>query len=632
MRAPPAKIEILLPVWGERYADDFLKLCLPSLMAPGNLPALSKFGHCTLVLMAPARETRTIEQHPLWALLLKVCSARIKYIDDLISQSSSTVLTLAFASAIRDAGRHALETCFIPLVADYVIADGALAAVVERIFAGASGVLAGNFQLSRELAFPCLERRKNKAGVLAVPSKVLVGLSFKALHQKALSEIVNEGQTLKPEMNRLFWRVDDHCMVGRFFLMHMIAIHPETLDFVIAASSDYSFIPELCPSGKIVRMTDSDEYFVVECQPQNTVPQKVVSRRLEPRSLAKVLAVWATSAHYENARHVVVFHTDVPSPRLAEVIAASEVFVSEIEANRAPSSMPFRNHPVWSRALDHHLTTAQTEQDPARLIAITGDISLANRREIPHMRSILLGRAPYFRPWHPRWADVRTLKLSMAAARGNVAIVSEAPARVRVWLERVACEQGSRLITHFRPAELPAAAKARAELREAKFDSLILLSDQVPDNFARTLSLLAPFVRSGGTIVFGIGQIFSDSELELPFVIVPSERPLSKGWLLQDARWLTGGASRRAVQAAMMRYARKGIGPISTRSLFWVAAAGGLAAASTFLNMMAIWKRNPSKGSFSSLFLRFKRQSEKSAEISSENASLNAVTATFSKE
>ena len=57
-------------------------------------------------------------------------------------------------------------------------------------------------------------------------------------------------------------------MVGRFFLMHMIAIRPETSDFIIAAPSDYSLVPELCPSGKVVRMTDSDDYFVVECQPR----------------------------------------------------------------------------------------------------------------------------------------------------------------------------------------------------------------------------------------------------------------------------------------------------------------------------------------------------------------------------
>ena len=268
MRPPPGDIQILLPVWGERYTRDFLEFSLPSLLAPGNLPGLSKFGQCTFVLFAPARDAEVIGKNSLWPLLCACCSVRIRYIDDLVSQSSSTVLTLAYTWAIREAGVRALDTCFVLLVADYVVSDGSLSAVVERVFAGASGVLAGNFQVVSEVVRPWLEKRKNDAGVLAIPSRTLVELSLKALHRTTLTDIVHEGQFLKAETNRLFWRVDDRCMVGRFFLMHMIAIRPEISDFIIAAPSDYSFIPELCPSGNITHITDSDDYFVVECQPQ----------------------------------------------------------------------------------------------------------------------------------------------------------------------------------------------------------------------------------------------------------------------------------------------------------------------------------------------------------------------------
>src|SRR5882757_9353376 len=192
MRLPPQNIEILLPVWGERYTRDFLELCLPSLMAPGNLPALSKLGRCTFVLLAPARDAGMIERNPLWALLQACCAVRVQHIDDLISRSSSTVLTLAYASAIRGAGQRALDTCFILLVADYVMADGSLGAVVARIVGGASGVLAGNFQVDREIALPWLEQRKNDAGVLAMASRSLVELSLQALHRVTLANIVNQ--------------------------------------------------------------------------------------------------------------------------------------------------------------------------------------------------------------------------------------------------------------------------------------------------------------------------------------------------------------------------------------------------------------------------------------------------------
>ena len=166
MRPPPGDIQILLPVWGERYTRHFLEISLPSLLASGNLPGLSKLGRCTFVLLAPARDAEMIGKSSLWPLLHACCAVRIRYIDDLVSQSSSTVLTLAYALAIREAGEQALDTCFVLLVADYVVSDGSISAVVERILAGASGVLAGNFQVARETVLPGLEGRKTRRASL----------------------------------------------------------------------------------------------------------------------------------------------------------------------------------------------------------------------------------------------------------------------------------------------------------------------------------------------------------------------------------------------------------------------------------------------------------------------------------
>src|ERR1700688_4960851 len=101
MRLPPSNIQMLLPVWGERYTRDFLDFCLPSLLAPGNIPALSKLAPCTLVLLAPVRDAAFIKQSSLWVLLLRYCEVRVEPIDDLVSESSSAVLTLAYALAIR---------------------------------------------------------------------------------------------------------------------------------------------------------------------------------------------------------------------------------------------------------------------------------------------------------------------------------------------------------------------------------------------------------------------------------------------------------------------------------------------------------------------------------------------------
>src|SRR5262249_19873315 len=133
MRPPPKHIQLLLPVWGALHTRIFLELGLPSLMARGNIPAISELCECTFVLLVPKEGVERIEQHPLWVRLQRCCAVAVIHIDDLISESSSTVLTLAYALAIRSSGSRALETCYVPLVADYVMSDGSLYSPVKRI-------------------------------------------------------------------------------------------------------------------------------------------------------------------------------------------------------------------------------------------------------------------------------------------------------------------------------------------------------------------------------------------------------------------------------------------------------------------------------------------------------------------
>ena len=138
--APASRtIQILLPVWGAA-----LHARLPGALPAVPVGARERAGTVEawalhIRIVGAAGDAEVIERSPLWKLLLGCCSVRVRYIDDLISQSSSTVLTLAYALAIREAGEQALDTCFVPLVADYVLSDGSLLAVVKRIFAGASG-------------------------------------------------------------------------------------------------------------------------------------------------------------------------------------------------------------------------------------------------------------------------------------------------------------------------------------------------------------------------------------------------------------------------------------------------------------------------------------------------------------
>src|SRR3977135_2999451 len=149
---PPARaVRLLLPVWGYRYVKQFLEFALPTMLAPGNVPALASMLPCTFVLLTSADDADTIAEHPGYHLLSSICSTEIQLIDDLITGDNySTTITLAYERAVRGTGVEMLDTCFFFLSSDCRVADGSLRNALSRVLAGASGVLAGNFQIIQE--------------------------------------------------------------------------------------------------------------------------------------------------------------------------------------------------------------------------------------------------------------------------------------------------------------------------------------------------------------------------------------------------------------------------------------------------------------------------------------------------
>jgi hypothetical protein len=57
-RGPVKAVHVLLPLWGYRFIQQFLEFSLPTLLAPGNIPALAKDLPCRFVLMTRARTCR----------------------------------------------------------------------------------------------------------------------------------------------------------------------------------------------------------------------------------------------------------------------------------------------------------------------------------------------------------------------------------------------------------------------------------------------------------------------------------------------------------------------------------------------------------------------------------------------
>ena len=425
-------VVFLIPVWGEQYVAQFLDSSLRTLLAPGNIPAVAEECDCTLrILTTPGQEAH-VHAHPMFQLLARVCAVEFTAIDDLIRPGvHSLTLTQAYLRGMRASGAAMTQTYFVFLVADYVMADGSLRHLLRHIRAGVSGVTTGNFQIVKEDAEPAIRALvREPSAPLSVPPRALLRIALEHLHPVVLRSMPAAAEHTML-CNRLFWRAGAGTLVARFYLRHMLCIRPETDRFDIGSSSDYSFIPEMCPSGRVVAIADSDDYCVIEMQPRAHEREFVVPGRLTARRLAGYLSDWATADHRRNAETPVVFHTDDIPREAAAVIAESEAYIRRVEDSLPAVTQPHRGHPYWHAALGAAAASAARDRrfglrapftrfHPDDLSA-SGERSLVRMARARRIYETLVRQGLFQFPWHPYWLDTRNEARAVLSAVGESA-------------------------------------------------------------------------------------------------------------------------------------------------------------------------------------------------------------------
>jgi hypothetical protein len=604
------QIVLLMPVWGYQFVGRFLEFCLPTLLVPNNIPAIAREKLCRFVLLSSVADEPIIRSHPAWQKLERYCACEIQSIDDLITQGNHTAtITLAFERALRQSGEAIGDTCFIFLMSDYLVADGSLKTVLRTVEAGAGAVLAGNFQIIAEDAAPLLRQRLDlESHEIVLPPRDLVRWSLAHLHPATAANIVNFGLTHNAHTNRLFWRVDDNCLIGRFYLMHPIAIHPEVSDFVVGSSWDYSFVPELCPSGNIATLTDSDDYLVVELQRrdyewENLQPGPVVAAKL-----AQSLAEWTTDYHRRNVMQTVVFHAADRPADLAQFVARSDAFVETVRQSLVAPPLDHRRHPYWVGSIAVNRYRSHRPLGKADWSFLLNETPSRSNSLLPRLRAKLFGSPPEVSRLHPLWPDYRLpLKAltDILAAKGRALLVAHDAAPFAPWVvgapgDIVTLNSEHLLqLTHVQYCELVGA-----------FDACVLfLGDAMLDQSDTLIEHIGPLLKAKGRLILmTINRLSASDATEFSRnFTAQAGRLLNRSIWIEDIQYVELSPRREVIRNAMLRLAA-----INSRSPLLAAAALPETLASYFANGAAHSSSTPPPGAWSSVCLTL-RASEQAA-------------------
>jgi hypothetical protein len=602
------QITLLMPVWGYQFIGRFLEFCLPTLLAPNNIPAIARELPCRFILLSSVADEPIIRSHPAWQKLERHCACEIRSIDDLITQGNHTAtITLAFERALRQSGDAMRDTCFIFLMSDYLVADGSLNTVLRKIETGAGAVLAGNFQIIAEDAAPLLRQRLDlESHEIVLPPRDLVRWSLAHLHPATVANIVNFGLTHNAHSNRLFWRVDENCLIGRFYLMHPIAIHPETSDFVVGSSWDYSFVPELCPSGNIAALTDSDDYLVVELQRRDYEWENLRPGPVAAAELAQSLAEWTTDYHRRNVTQTVIFHAADRPADLAQFIARSDGFVETVRQSLASPALSHRRHPYWVGSIAVNRRRSHRplgKEDWSFLLS-----EKAGQSSLRRLRAKLFGSPPGVTRLHPLWPDYRLPLEALndfLSSHGRVLLVAHDAEPFAQWIVGTAGDvvtlNSDHLLqlTHVQYSEIA-----------GTFDACVLLSgDAMLDQSDALIEHIGPLLKAKGRLILMATNSLSAAdaaEFSRNFA-AQAGRLLNRSVWIEDIQYVELSPRRSAIRNTMTKLAA-GSGPMP----FLAAAALPVALANYFVNGTARSSSTPPLGAWSSVCLTL-RASEQAA-------------------
>jgi hypothetical protein len=417
------KVKFLTAIWGEEYIERFASLSLPSFLAPGNLPALAVHSDLEVVVLTRRCDFEEFEAQPAFRTLRSICATRFIDIDDLVAGGLyGFTLTLAYARAVMGCGPDMLNTHFVFMNADFVLSDGSLRSLLRHIEGGRSIVLGPSFRATAEAIEPTLRAAVDPStNSLAISSRKLVALALANPHPTSAAKIVSQDAFHTKQPNQFFWKVDEHTMLGRFYLIFMLCLKPERMLANINTYCDYGFIPEMCPSGDEVVMSDSDDFFMLELQHWMDESDLLQRGGQTDRDIARKLSEWTTAEHRRAAGYDLYFHAnDLSGVDRAKAQAAT--FIEKINKLLA-APIPHAHHRYWVDGIEMYQSLLarrdvfalpkemDTPPFPLRSRLLIRSVARFAMRAVYRA---MLGHAPKVAPLHPNWLDYHHLGKSIS--------------------------------------------------------------------------------------------------------------------------------------------------------------------------------------------------------------------------
>lgn len=271
-----SKFRFVAVVWGYDFTDNFLKVCLPSQLFPGNLIFFAKHTNSIYRIYTTAKDAEVIRKSSSYKMLLAIMPVEMAIISGLSYVPKYKAMTQCHAHFIKS---FANEDCaFVFMAPDVVWADGSFTRLLEIFQSGKLMVVAGSVRLLKETFIPELKKQFSRNDSLQpITPRQLVKLGLSHLHPVTLSQIWGDDETHGTNFGHLIWKVNDEGLVIRQFHLFPLLVKPLVKEAVPTRSTDADYPLKACSNlDDVYVVQDSDEILFLDFTSLSQVTELIV--------------------------------------------------------------------------------------------------------------------------------------------------------------------------------------------------------------------------------------------------------------------------------------------------------------------------------------------------------------------
>jgi hypothetical protein len=503
---------MLIPLWGANYFAKWFELSAAALCSAGNIPYLQSRADFELVFLTKSQDLHFIMNNRIFSDLAARVTVKTITIDEFFPATGavtySVPLTLAYAKGIRDLGQDGAGTFVILMNADFVLSDGSLRSLFDRIEQGYQIITAPSIRVHEHRARPIMmQQLSEKDGGFRARDMMRVVEQWP--HQTVLARIINEPHLIETSYyHMIFWRINESCLAARYFLLmpfcFQVRQHLET----VTCPVDYGFLEQVCPGGRYTVLSDSDEFLMVELQHRDSeayllAPARHFSSHSEAidqkvSQATENAAEWSTSEHRRAFGNTLLFHSRGLPAEIQSKLVEFDAHMSRILA-ALPPPVPVLRHYHWLAQL-HHYRMAMSSDGLGQYPQFLSDECNRKMIEISDLDADSVSKA---RPQWPLDADsMRALDLSkhfrscsaIVTLEGMVADLRTLPRSVRIFPANLADAHSTDMDIQFSFFSHDFSIESETML------GLYLLTDSLP-HYPKFRAICDRVIEAGGRVI-----------------------------------------------------------------------------------------------------------------------------------